>query len=59
MAAPLLSLGRPEDPLDDAMTAIAAFPTIVGTYWRLLHGEAACRRCARISDTPRTICISC
>src|SRR5580704_3206729 len=23
----------------DALTAIAAFPTIVGTYWRLLHGE--------------------
>src|SRR6478735_8649218 len=39
MAAPLLSLGRREDPLEDAMTAIAAFPTIVGTYWRLLHGE--------------------
>jgi citrate synthase len=40
MAAPLLSLGRREDPVDDAMTAIAAFPTIVGTYWRLRHGEA-------------------
>ena len=40
MAAPLLSLGRKEDPLEDSMTAIAAFPTIVGTYWRLLHGEA-------------------
>jgi citrate synthase len=39
MAAPLLSLGRREDPREDAMTAIAAFPTIVGTYWRLLHGE--------------------
>jgi citrate synthase len=23
----------------DALTAIAAFPTIVGTYWRLLHDE--------------------
>ena len=23
----------------DALTVIAAFPTIVGTYWRLLHGE--------------------
>ena len=40
MAAPLLTLGRKEDPLEDAMTAIAAFPTIVGSYWRLLHGEA-------------------
>jgi len=40
MAAPLLSLGRKEDPLEDAMTAIAAFPTIVGTYWRASQGEA-------------------
>jgi citrate synthase len=40
MAAPVLSLGRPENPLDDAMTAIASFPTIVGTYWRIRHGEA-------------------
>jgi len=40
MAAPLLSLGRAEDPLDDAMTAIASFPTIVGTYGRLSSGEA-------------------
>jgi citrate synthase len=41
MAAPLLSLGRDEDPLDDAMTAIASFPTIVGAYWRVLNGERA------------------
>ena len=40
MAAPVLSLGREENPVDDAMTAIASFPTIVGTYWRLRHGEA-------------------
>ena len=39
MAAPLLSLGRPEDPLDDALTAIAAFPTIVGAYARLRDGR--------------------
>jgi citrate synthase len=39
MAAPLLSLGRDENPLDDAMTAIASFPTIVGTYWRILNDE--------------------
>ena len=26
MAAPLLSLGREENPLDDAMTAIASVP---------------------------------
>jgi len=40
MATPLLSLGREADPFDDAMTAIAAFPTLVGAYWRLLQGEA-------------------
>src|SRR2546428_257706 len=34
MAAAILSLGRVENPMDDAMTAIASFPTIVGTYWR-------------------------
>src|SRR5204862_6263219 len=28
-----------EDPLEDAMTAIASFPTIVGAYWRLRTGE--------------------
>ena len=39
MAAAVLSLGREEDPLDDAMTAIASFPTIVGTYWRIRNGE--------------------
>ena len=40
MAAALLSLGRPENPLDEALTAIASFPTIVGAYWRVRHGEA-------------------
>jgi citrate synthase len=39
MATPLLSLGREESPLEDAMTAIASFPTIVGTYWRLRAGH--------------------
>ena len=38
MAAPVLSLGREENPLDDAMTAIASFPTVVGAYWRLRNG---------------------
>jgi citrate synthase len=38
MAAPVLSLGREENPVDDAMTAIASFPTIVGAYWRLRSG---------------------
>jgi citrate synthase len=41
MAVPLLTLGREENPLDDAMTAIGSFPTLVGTYWRLLRGEPA------------------
>src|SRR5688572_4996270 len=41
MAAPLLSLGRAESPGDEALTAIAAFPAIVGTYWRYRAGEAA------------------
>ena len=39
MAASLLSLGRAENPRDDALTAIAAFPTIVGAYWRYRRGE--------------------
>jgi citrate synthase len=41
MAVPVLSLGRDEDPVDDAMTAISSFPTIVGTYCRVLNGEEA------------------
>jgi citrate synthase len=40
MAAPLLSLGREEQPVDDAIAAIAAFPTIVGAYWRLCNGQS-------------------
>ena len=40
MATPVLSLGSREDPVEDAMTAIAAFPTIVGTYWRTRRGES-------------------
>src|SRR5215472_13751804 len=40
MAASILSLGREERARDDALTAIASFPTIVGSYWRLRKGEA-------------------
>src|SRR6266702_326494 len=40
MAAPILSLGREENPLHDAIAAIASFPAVVGAYWRLRHGEA-------------------
>ena len=39
MVAPLLSLGREENAEDDAITAIASFPTIVGAYWRIRNGE--------------------
>src|SRR5262245_37744307 len=39
MAAPVLSLGRDENPVGDAIAAIASFPTIVGTYWRLRNGH--------------------
>jgi citrate synthase len=39
MGASLLRLGREENPLDDAMTAIAAFPTIVGAYGRMRNGD--------------------
>lgn len=39
IAAGMLSLGRKANPMDDAMTAIASFPTIVGVYWRCLVGE--------------------
>jgi citrate synthase len=38
MATALLTLGHDEDPSADAVRAIAAFPTIVGVYWRLLNG---------------------
>ena len=56
MAVPLLSLGRDEQPLEDAINAIAAFPTIVGSYWRLRSGEPPVA-----SDLPPrpTICTSC
>jgi len=39
MATPLLSIGRAAEPLNDAIGLIASFPTIVGTYGRLLRGE--------------------
>ena len=51
MAAPMLSLGRAENPLDDAMTAIASFPTIVGS---LLAAAARAARRSRLVRTSRT-----
>jgi len=39
MVVPLLSLGRKENGVEDAMVTIASFPTIVGAYWRISNGE--------------------
>src|SRR5882672_3368017 len=49
MAAPILSLGREENPVDDAMTAIASFPTIVGACWRMRSGLAPVEVDVRLS----------
>ncbi|HLJ47513.1 MAG TPA: citrate synthase/methylcitrate synthase [Bryobacteraceae bacterium] len=39
MAASVLGIGREENPREDAMTAIACFPAIVGAYWRICRGD--------------------
>jgi len=39
MAAPTLRIGRSENPAEDALAAVAAFPTIVGSYWHLKNGN--------------------
>lgn len=39
MAASTLSLGRTDDPQQDAYTLVAAFPGIIGGYWRLKNGQ--------------------
>lgn len=39
IAASTLSVGRKESPEDDARTLVAAFPAIVGAYWRLRNGQ--------------------
>jgi citrate synthase len=39
MAVGTLSLGRRELPEEDARTVLAAFPAIVGGYWRLRNGQ--------------------
>lgn len=39
MATGTLSLGRQESPEDEARTLVAAFPAIVGGYWRLKNGQ--------------------
>jgi citrate synthase len=45
MAAATLSLGREENPLDDAIAAIASFPSIVGSYWRLCNNHERVPAC--------------
>ena len=39
MAASTLDLGRADDPQEDAWTLAAAFPAIIGGYWRLRNGQ--------------------
>lgn len=39
MAVSTLSLGTPGGPQEDAWTLVAAFPAIIGGYWRLWNGE--------------------
>lgn len=39
MAVGTLSLSRPESPEEHARTLVAAFPTIVGSYWRLRNRQ--------------------
>lgn len=39
MAAGTLSLGHQESPEEEARTLVAAFPAIVGGYWRLRNGH--------------------
>lgn len=39
MAVGTLSLGRQESPEEDVRTVVAAFPAIVGGYWRLRNGQ--------------------
>jgi citrate synthase len=39
MAASTLSIGRSESPEEDALAVGAAFPAIVGGYWRLRNGQ--------------------
>src|SRR5215471_4305523 len=39
MAASTLSIGRSESPEEDAVAVVAAFPAIVGGYWRLRNGQ--------------------
>jgi citrate synthase len=39
MGASTLSFGRKESPEEEALAVVAAFPAIVGGYWRLRNGQ--------------------
>ncbi len=39
MAVSTLSMGRAENPEEHAWTLVAAFPAIIGGYWRLRNGQ--------------------
>ncbi|MBO0862849.1 MAG: citrate synthase/methylcitrate synthase [Chloracidobacterium sp.] len=39
MAASTLSIGRSDAPEEDALTVVAAFPAVVGGYWRMRNGQ--------------------
>ncbi len=39
MAAGTVSLGRVDDPLDEALALVARMPAIVAAYWRLVNGD--------------------
>ena len=54
----LLSLGREDDPHDDALTAIAAFATIVGSYWPVSQRRSGGADSHRSRRTRPTISIS-
>jgi citrate synthase len=49
MAASTLSVGRKESPEDDARTLVAAFPAIVGAYWRFRNGAEPVEPVAELS----------
>src|SRR5262245_49696323 len=49
MAASTLSIGRRESPEEDALAVVAAFPAIVGGYWRLRNGQEPIEPCEDLS----------
>jgi citrate synthase len=51
MAASTLSVGRKESPEDDAHTLVAAFPAIVGAFWRLRNGQEPVEPRAELSHS--------